>query len=133
MIKKFESFGNKEEVDLSILVDELVETEPEEVGEWIEKDGVKIVLYTYLDDAVSYDGKFVPQNRKNKMRGEFLPETKNWKLVDANRENGYGRGEVTITAIFLRISDNKEFSMWIHGAGFGGPSSLTMSDKLIEV
>lgn len=116
-----EEFNDKEKVDFSILWNELEEYPN---FTWDNESDIGI-MFTYLSDVVDHNNRFDPHHS--------IPETKNWKLVDASREKGNGKDESTITAIFLRKSDNKKFSMWIHDAGFYGPSTLTMSDKLIEI
>lgn len=56
-----------------------------------------------------------------------------FKRVDLISEKGNGKDEETTTAIFERKSDGMCFSLWMHDAGFIGPSTLTLCDKMEAV
>lgn len=56
-----------------------------------------------------------------------------YELVEVHTEKGDGRDEETKTGIFKRKSDGKYFSLWLHDAGFIGPSTLTCAEYLEEV
>lgn len=56
-----------------------------------------------------------------------------YELVNLNTEKGDGKDEETVTGIFKRKSDGKEFSLYCHDRGFIGPSTLYVPPFLEEI
>jgi hypothetical protein len=56
-----------------------------------------------------------------------------YELLDISTKKGDGKDEETVTGIFKRKSDGKLFSLFVHDAGFIGPSTLSVPEYLEEV
>lgn len=117
-LKKFNE-SVKEKIPVSVLIDDLKNSDPEDFGDSCEKDGVKNAMSEYLTYINVYLGD------------TFEGDT--FKLIDCYTEKGDRKDEETQYAIFKRKTDGKDFKFWIHDAGFIGPETLTMCDELEEV
>jgi hypothetical protein len=105
----------------------------------------RILTRELIDDLKSNeDFKYLCDSENEKWAMDFclsdkigldfdFPNGEIYELVDAYREKGDGRDEETLYGIFLRKTDNKYFSFWVHDAGFIGPITYTICDYLEEV
>jgi len=110
-----------EKIPVGEVLDDLKKADPEDFGAACEEESEKWAMSFGLSDWVNLGWK------------DFIPKGEHYELVDAYSEKGDGKDEETLTGIFLRKSDGKNFSFWVHDAGFIGPITLTMCDYLEEV
>jgi hypothetical protein len=101
------------------LIEDLKNADPEEFGDDCERESDKWAIsfrlrYYIVDKELGIDD---------------FPKGDIFKIVDAYHEKGDEKDEKIIYGIFLRKSDKKHFSLWIHA----GPETLIMCDYLEEV
>lgn len=104
-------------IPIQELIDDL-RTSDEEFNETCEESPT-YAMSIYLNDSADF------------LKSDF-PEGKIFKFVKGHIEKGDGKDEEFVRATFLRKSDNVEFTMWVHDAGFIGPSTLSMSEFLTD-
>jgi len=105
--------SEKERIPIMELIDDARESD-EEFDEICEEESIKYAVILYLRD-------------------NSFPKLKGFKLEHSYDESGDNKDEETIYGIFSRKLDNKLFKIWVHDAGFIGPSTLTLCEYLEEV
>lgn len=117
-IKRFNE-SITEQIPVEELLNDLKDSD-EEFKETAETESDKYALSIFLGYSVN---DFMPS----------FPEGNIFKFIKAYSEKGDGKDEETIYGIFQRKSDGKFFRVFVHDAGFIGPTTLTMSNTLEEI
>ena len=125
-MKTYENFSNKDKEQIPIMefLEPFIKSKffiEEELEEEFKKYPNNVINECIIGDYIDWD--------------YFELEDKDfpYQFVKSWSESGSGHDEETNYCVGRRNSDGKLFKIWIHDAGFIGPSTLTLCEYAEEV